>query len=84
MNKIFENAFKALDGFADMHLGMVLMGNGKTGRSLENKNGCVFMKWTGRTADGGGVVRSPKCPNCYAAAILNKHRAGPRRPEGQW
>lgn len=56
---------------------MVVIGNGKTGKSLESRivklednkltGGCPLMKAI------NGHVTSPKCPSCYAVALLNNY-----------
>lgn len=54
-------------------LGMVLMGNGKTGKSLEGRIesgvACPLMK---RIA--GNHITSPLCPSCYAVSVLNNYQ----------
>ena len=57
---------------ADLELGMIVMGNAKTGKALESKGtknhaGCPLMHKV------EGVYESPLCPNCYSKNILNAH-----------
>lgn len=52
---------------------MVIIGNGKTGKSIESGGGCPLMKTV--VENGKQHVTSPVCPSCYAVAMLNNYPA---------
>lgn len=62
-------AILALGPDCNIFSNMILLGNGKTGKSIESKTGCPMMP-----RDKSGKFTSPKCPNCYAASLLNMYK----------
>jgi hypothetical protein len=68
---VFE-AIKSLGPDCEKITPMVLIGNGKTGKSLENSGGCPLMKKV-KTDDGNTHVTSPLCPSCYAVSVMNNY-----------
>jgi hypothetical protein len=64
MIKLLE-AINALGQDAGLR-GMIIVGNGKTGKSLESQKLCPLM-----TLGADGKMRSAACPKCYSVNILN-------------
>lgn len=72
-----RNALSTLGPDCENPSAMVVIGNGKTGKSVENRiaklednklqGGCPLMKAI------DGHVTSPKCPSCYAVALINNY-----------
>jgi len=77
MKKIIDSMKKIIDSMQSLGVagslpsGMVLMGNGKTGKSLEGRIesgvACPLMKKV------GNHFASPLCPSCYAVSVLNNY-----------
>ena len=65
--KSIVKAVSRLGAKSNLRAGMCLIGNGKTGKSLEGHR-CPMMK---KAADGHLVA--PCCPSCYSVACLNNH-----------
>ena len=67
LSTLVFDAIKKLGPDCEKPSGMVLIGNGKTGKSLESAGGCPLMKKV------DNHVTSPVCPSCYAVAVLNNY-----------
>ena len=65
--KSIVKAVSQLGASSGIRAGMCVIGNHKTGKSLEGHR-CPMMR---QVADGH--LKSPLCPSCYAVACLNNH-----------
>lgn len=65
------DAIRSLGPDCEKPSGMVLIGNGKTGKSLESSGGCPLMKKV--ETNGVSHVTSPVCPSCYAVSVMNNY-----------
>jgi len=65
------NALQKIGINGTLPTGMVLIGNGKTGKALEGRIesgiGCPLMKRI------GNHVTAPFCPSCYAVSVINNY-----------
>lgn len=62
-------AIKRLGAKAAQKTPIIIIGNGKTGKSIEGVGGCPLMS----KAPAGGKVGSPICPSCYAVDVMNNY-----------
>jgi hypothetical protein len=72
INRLKSNVvstIKSLGAKAAQKTPVIVIGNGKTGKSIEGVGGCPLMS----KAPEGGKVNSPICPSCYAVDVLNNY-----------